>query len=133
MTHEKDPEAAALDLEVFKSVYEYGRLALNSAILVNGGASVAMLALLGSLVEAKAQFHAALLWALLCFAIGVFAGGVATGCTYLSQYHYVHSTDRPTPARWRTAAVWFAGGSFMVFLLGVVFALIAFARGISAP
>lgn len=81
---------STMDLEMFKSVLETGKTALTTAILVNGGASVALLAFLAN-VSVKTEMVArvpALAGALMWFVFGVLSAACATGMTYLTQSAY---------------------------------------------
>lgn len=85
---EKQKEQSSLTVEGFKSVITAGQNALRAAILVNGGAAVAILAYIGKLsVEAEGQVsHFAL--PLLLFVVGTLTVAVGSGVTYLSQWFY---------------------------------------------
>ncbi len=80
-------------LELFRSVITAGQSAINSSFLLNGGATVALLAFIGHLAQFKpgkvAEFGACLL----PFAFGVLAIVVTSGLTYLSQWLY--ASPRP--------------------------------------
>ena len=78
------------ELEQFRSVIQSGQAALKSAILINGGAAVALLAFLGRIWQ-KPQSTAdvsGLTMSLLEFIFGVLAVAVASGTTYICQYSY---------------------------------------------
>lgn len=77
-------------LEMFKSVLESGQTAVNTAILVSGGGTVALLAFIGNLSTKTpmAPVPHALIVALVLFAIGVLCGAMAAGARYLSQFCY---------------------------------------------
>lgn len=82
------------DLENFRSVINMGQNAIRALMLLNGGASVAMLAFIADL----AKGHPALVpdYAL-CMAIFVFGALLATiisGMTYLSQWLYAGGQDQ---------------------------------------
>ena len=84
---------SAMDLEMFKSVLATGKTALTTAILVNGGASVALLAFLAN-VSVKTEMVArvpALAGALMWFVFGVLSAACATGMTYLTQSTYANA------------------------------------------
>jgi hypothetical protein len=78
------------NLEMFKSVIEAGRTAVASCILINGGATVALLAYLGNFLSKNpdASAPSALTLALVVFAVGVLLGAVASGMRYFTQYCY---------------------------------------------
>lgn len=76
------------NIEMFKSVIVTGQSALKSAMLLNGGAAVAMLAFVGKLVEHNSMSASEVAEAVLLFAIGALLATLATGSTYLSQMCY---------------------------------------------
>lgn len=83
-------------LELFKSVISYGQAALNSAILVNGAAAAAILALIGNL-WGKSPEPAAIIGlasSVKDFARGAFLAAIGTGITYLCQSCYSHEKNR---------------------------------------
>lgn len=81
-----------IEVEHFKSVIETGKVALTTAILVNGGASVAVLTMVGSLVikTTGAPFPGLsyIVLSLTLFSIATLCGAVATGATYCTQALY---------------------------------------------
>lgn len=79
-------------LEMFKSVIISGQSAIRSAILINGGAFVALLVFIGKIwSESTSQIASSLLSSgIAFFSSGVLAGAVAAGFTYLSQLCYSH-------------------------------------------
>jgi hypothetical protein len=83
-------------LEAFRSVIQSGQSALKSCVLINGGAAVALLAFVGHLVEqAKPAIPVrSLAYAMTVFVGGVFAGGLASGITYLSQWFFADDWDK---------------------------------------
>ncbi len=105
MEHYKAQNAANLaqyeaersrSLESFRSVILTGQAALKSAILINGGASVALLAFLGHIwnTEPPAPVVAGLTQSLLFFLIGVLLSAMAAGTTYLTQAFYDGGWDK---------------------------------------
>jgi len=78
------------NLEMLRATITTGQSALKSALLINGGAAVALLAFIGSswssnkIAEALPDISAALL----LYVFGVLAAAVAAGATYLSQAGY---------------------------------------------
>jgi hypothetical protein len=75
-------------LEMFKSVLETGQTAVNTAILVSGGGTVALLAFVGNLMAKSAPVPFPLVVGILLFAVGVLCGAVAAGARYICQYCY---------------------------------------------
>jgi hypothetical protein len=114
-----------------------GEITLRTAILINGGAAIALLGFVGSLPkEHKAAFASTLLW----FAGGVAAAALGIGLSYFTHYfmagvaaHYerawTHPWVRPTAAsrRYRilniifhVAAVVAATLSWVTFIVGMI-------------
>lgn len=77
-----------IDMEMFRSVIMMGQSAIRSAFLLNGGASIAMLAFISHLVEVNVSKVPEFASCLLIFTFGVFAITVTAGATYLSQMFY---------------------------------------------
>ena len=84
----------AQDRELFRSVITSGQAALKSAILINGGAVVALLAFIGGVFKnlsessSDSEVISKLSYAMIYFVAGVLSGAVASGITYLAQYAY---------------------------------------------
>ena len=123
------------NLEMFKSVLDAGKSALQSLILINGGAVVALLGVFSSLAtqpNARALAHAFAL-PLLQFGIGVLLGAVGFAFRYLSQAQYGEHTEQDKRAqvwgdRFKYASIVSAGLGFLSFMLGVGNAYIAVSR-----
>ncbi len=120
-----------------------GNLALRTLVLINGGAAVAILAFVGSLVTTNGekfsnhltQLTSPLMW----FAWGVALAAIGIGLAYAANYstvshassksrHYEHPFVRDTPAsnRWMIAvytfqalAILVAIGSLAMFIYGM--------------
>lgn len=76
------------NLEMFRSVISSGQNAIKSSFLLNGGASVALLAFISHLAQFEPSKVAAFGHCLLPFTLGVLAISVTSGFTYLSQWLY---------------------------------------------
>jgi len=75
-------------LEHYKTVNASGDVALKSAILINGGAAVALLAFLGNISKEDALSRAVtqqIPLPMLCFSVGVLFAAIATGMKYLAM------------------------------------------------
>lgn len=83
----------AANLESFRAVITAGQNAIRSMILINGGASVAILAFLGHLASTNTGAIPAFAGCLVPFAAGTLLGGLVSGGTYLAQWLY--SAQRP--------------------------------------
>jgi len=114
-------------LEMFKSVIEAGRTALNSCILVNGGATVALLAYLGNFLSKNpgAAPSPYLVKGLGLFAAAVLCAAVATGFRYLSQFVYSQDWDK-TGTGFNIATVVLAAIAYVLFGFGSYAAYQAF-------
>jgi hypothetical protein len=75
-------------VEMFRSVIQAGQNALRTAFLMNGGASVALLAFIGHLSSVAPGRIPSLAPSLAVFVCGVLVAALATGVTYLSQWFY---------------------------------------------
>lgn len=78
-------------LEEFRAVIQSGQNAMKTALLMNGGASIALLAFIGKLTEKQQYQIPHFAEALAIFVLGVFFIGAASGTTYLSQWFYAES------------------------------------------
>lgn len=116
---------------MLRSVVESGKTALTTSILVNGGATVALLAFLGNLISKSPSqllpMQTLLVASLMSFAAGVLAGAVATGTTYVTNYCYT-AAWRPWGIGFHVLTVVLVAGAYVAFLGGVVAAYHAFTR-----
>jgi hypothetical protein len=114
-------------LEMFRSVIESGRTALTSCILVNGGATVALLAYLGNLLSKNPDATAPkpLVLGLINFAVAVLLGALATGLRYLSQATYNGGHDL-AGLSFTVASAVFVAAAYVLFGIGVWNAYVAF-------
>jgi type IV secretory pathway VirB4 component len=78
----------AQGVEMFRSVIQAGQNALRTAFLMNGGASVALLAFVGHLSSVAPERVSTLAPSLTVFVGGVLVAALASGVTYLSQWFY---------------------------------------------
>jgi len=90
---EENKVAKTAQLEVFKAVILQGQSALKSAFIMNGGASIAILAFLGKLSDSKASCISCFTEPMQIFVTGVFLAGLSSGVTYLSQWASSYDTD----------------------------------------
>jgi hypothetical protein len=114
-------------LEMFRSVIEAGKEAINSALLMNGGAVVAMLSFLGATVGKtnSSALGLALTVPLMFFGFGVFAAGVAFAGRYITQFFYERDSDRVGRC-FHLATFASAVAAFGLFGFGVYRAYLAF-------
>lgn len=124
---EREKSNHASDLEMFRSVIQSGQNALKSALLMNGGASIALLAYIGKLTEAQQARIPAFADALVIFVLGVLAIVVASGSTYLSQWFYAESEKKErTGLAFNITAVFLGILSYVLFIWGMRKAYVAF-------
>ena len=113
-------------LEMFRSVLAAGKAALTASILVNGGASVALLAFLGNSWKANiGQPAQALVFAMVLFAAGVLAGAIASGLTYVTQFCYSREWAR-SGVGFHIGTIILVAISYVLFACGIVTAYHAF-------
>ncbi|MDP1573204.1 MAG: hypothetical protein Q8K35_07550 [Thiobacillus sp.] len=116
------------NLEMLRATITTGQSALKSALLINGGAAVALLAFIGSIWTSsnaeKALTEISL--ALLLYVFGVLSAATAAGLTYFSQAGFGHEfgkASRPVGHIGRWLAVFgvlvsyvlFGSGSWLAF------------------
>ncbi|MGU9821981.1 hypothetical protein [Pseudomonas sp. LF090] len=118
----------ASDLEMFKSVIQSGQAAVKTAFLMNGGASVAILAFIGKLTESNKQSIPDFAWTLTLFVTGVFLISVTAGLTYLSQWLYADESARKQKAGFvlNIGAIIVGLSSYGMFIWGMKAAYRAF-------
>ncbi|MEI8355705.1 MAG: hypothetical protein WCG31_06395 [Deltaproteobacteria bacterium] len=125
---EENKKLHSWNLEGFKSVISAGQNALKTAFLMNGGATVAMLAFVGKLSDDHVSKIPVFSSAMVCFVIGVLLVTVSSGCTYLSQWFYFK------PEKWQNKAGFWLNmatigcglGSYGFFIAGVMKSYSAF-------
>jgi len=76
----------AMDREMAKASCAAGQGALKATIIINGGASVALLAFISNTWINNADSIAGLAGALIFYVAAVLCGAVAAGTTYISQF-----------------------------------------------
>jgi hypothetical protein len=105
------------ELEGFKQVIALGQSAINSIILINGGAAVALLAFIGHLaVAATSKYQvASFAESLRFFVAGVLCGALASSTTYVSQFSYSRSGK------------WWAATAIIFHVTTITIAICAFA------
>lgn len=112
-----------LSLEMLRSVITVGQSALKSALLINGGAAVALLAFIGRIWGAAESqpVLGALSVALMAYVSGVLSAAAAAGATYFSQAGYGGEFGRASHRVGRVGhvlAVLFVLGSYVLFGTG---------------
>ena len=115
LQHEHEKE-----LEMLRSVITTGQNALKAALLINGGAAVALLAFVGGVWNnpKAAPLRPELAYGLSLFVWGVLAAACASGATYLSQAGFGGELGRRSQAigegaRW--LAIAFVVASYALF------------------
>lgn len=103
-----------------------GQAALNTAIMINGGASVAVLAFMGSVVPLGVS-AAAFASALTVFCVGVFCGAAATGLVYLAEINYF--SREKLAGILNKASIATVSASYLLFVIGGVAAGVALRSG----
>ena len=77
-----------------KATIMIGQNALKMALIINGGAGVAMLAFLGGIASKGVNINCDLTASLFCFSIGVLLSAASNGAAYLSQSFYSASFNK---------------------------------------
>lgn len=118
----------AYSIEMFRSVMEAGKDALNALLLINGGAVVAILGFLGTAFSKEKfspQLGLGLTHPLAYFGMGVLAGAVAHSVRYFAQVGFAGNQDKCGMAMSVLAIVAGLGG-YVAFALGLNGAYLAF-------
>jgi hypothetical protein len=103
----------AHDVEGFKAVMAAGKEAINSAIIINGGAVFALMSFMAaSIGKSKSNYLMLFAYPLFLFGGGVFCGGAAFGTRYISQFLY---RDYNIPKRVRLGHI-FNGLSWILII-----------------
>ncbi|MCC5872981.1 MAG: hypothetical protein JJU22_11340 [Gammaproteobacteria bacterium] len=106
--------------ETYKSMIELSQGALKFGAVVNGGAAVALLALVGDLGSADSSMLN-IKTAMLCFVAGVASSGLAHACAYLTQLQLYQETAFSASERHTVflyLAIAFVLGSIGLFSFG---------------
>lgn len=116
------------DIEMFRSVIETGQSAVKSALLLNGGAAVALLAFIGKLTDSAQDKIPAFATPLIIFVAGALSIALASGVTYLSQWLYAESESWKTKTGFALNIVSILLGlsSFSLFAWGMFCAYFSF-------
>ena len=117
----KDLEGYHLkDVESLKAVFQFGGAALKSAILINGGAAVALLAFMGAVFKERPTISEALVCPLMVFTFGVLSAAIASSGSYFAQY-YSSSKKESAAGGWRGATIILVAFSYILFAAGIIF------------
>jgi hypothetical protein len=118
---EEHKNAHAHSVELFKSVIQAGQSALRTAFLMNGGASVALLAFAGHLASIDPKRVPLVAPSLTIFVVGVLVAAIASGVTYLGQWFYAseRARDRRIGFYLNVAAILLGFGAYVVFAFGM--------------
>lgn len=110
------------NMKLLEATITFAGAALKSAMLINGGAAVAILAYLGnSHADGSARFA----YSLLCFTLGVLFAAVATATSYIAQFNYTHDKERAGD-RVRLISILIISFSFLGFIAGSYLAFLGF-------
>jgi hypothetical protein len=118
---EEHKNVHAQGIELFRSVIQAGQNALRTGFLMNGGASVALLAFVGHMATVAPQKIPSLAPSLLVFVVGVLVAALASGVAYLSQWFYggERSWQKKTGFGLNIAAILLGLGAYGVFAWGM--------------
>lgn len=125
---EQNKNYHASKLEMFRSVIAAGQNAIRSSLLMNGGASVALLAFIGHLAQIKPEKVVLFSVALMPFVLGVLAMTITSGFTYLSQWLYdsASATAQKWGFRLNIVCIVLGLSSYALFIWGMWRAFCAF-------
>jgi hypothetical protein len=114
----------AIQVENFKAMISAGKEAINSSIIINGGAVIALMSFMGNAVgKSGARYIPLLSSRLLFFGTGVFCGGLSFGLRYVAQFLYSKPSRKKLImfGHCVNGLVWIATSSALLcFVLGVL-------------
>ncbi|KZY32670.1 hypothetical protein A3754_07865 [Alcanivorax sp. HI0083] len=109
-------------LEMFRSVITAGQNAIKTSLLMNGGATIALLAFLGKLTTENPGKLSVFSGSLMIFTFGVFVIGLVSGLTYLSQWLYSSQSERCKFWGWvlNVSCIFMGLASYGIFIWGAI-------------
>mgnify|MGYP001056535335 CR=1 FL=1 len=123
--------------ESFKATIQFATMTIKTALLINGGAVIAMLALLGNLwsKDSNGQLAAQRIAAqldrpLTCFIIGLFTAAVTSAGAYLAQHFFTRDKNNIGIPIQMTSIV-ICAVSIIAFATGSYYAVHAFRAGLT--
>lgn len=127
---EQNKNYHASQLEMFRSVITSGQNAIRSSFLLNGCASVALLAFIGHLSSVAPSKVSIFAGVLMPFVFGVLAMTVTSGFTYLSQWFYDSKSPKAQKLGFNlnVACILLGISSYVFFMWGMYRAYFAFTR-----
>lgn len=121
-TNSQHPEGR--ELEQYRSVMQTAAMALKAAMVINGGAAIALLTFIGNTKEVSG--FALMIFALKAFAGGVVLAAIATGSSFLAQRRYLHEMRNPSERRFgkhiTKVSITLVAISYVAFVVGVLLA-----------
>ena len=117
--------------ESFRAVIEFSLAGVKVVVLINGGAAIAILALVGHLYSVQGQGDpASFAPALLIFAFGVFLGAVGAVCAYVAQHEFTREVQLdqdvlPWGRRAQVIGIVAVSLAVFCFLVGIVQSYVA--------
>jgi len=108
-------------LEMFRSVITSGQGAIKSSFLLNGAASIALLAFIGHLAQFNPAKVATFASCLIPFSLGVLVIAITSGFTYLSQWLFAspHACARKVGFGFNILCILLGFGSYGLFAWGL--------------
>ncbi len=119
-------------IHLHKETSAMGQAAMKAAMLINGGAVVAMLAFVGNVIKSVGStLLSSLAWSMAFFCGGVLLAALAFGCAYRSGFSNIleiqsNQTKLEKTHKWIKLAVACTILSLICFSMGVVFGCLAF-------
>lgn len=120
-------QESALEIQVGLAVITLGQNAIKSAVLINGGAAVALLAFIGNIwsKESGVDVLAPLAGAMRYFTYGVLMAAMGSGATYCCQ-HLLQFRKRKPGFLFQLIAIALVAASYYCFYTGAEWSYAAF-------
>ncbi len=129
MAKSDDQHLSNYQLEMFRVGNQLGQNAIRSSFLLNGGASIALLAFIGHLASIQSESILLFAQVLMLFALGGLLITVASGCAYFGMLLHANGKDKSQRSGACIILVCIVLGvlSYICFMLGMYCAYNAFA------
>jgi hypothetical protein len=104
-------------MEEFRSFIMMGQTAIRYQIIINGGACIAVLAFIGGIFDKNESLARGLSTALMSFGLGVLAGALVSGFSWISQRRFYYGNEA-AGEKWNCICVAVGIWSYLFFIIG---------------
>lgn len=123
----------SLRLTFLNSAATLAQSTIKGAMLINGGAAVAVLAFIGNIWSKCNEVPESIAWSVASYSGGVLIAGIAMGTAYFTQYYYLENLLNEKGANkvkvgkvFRNTSTILIIGSFISFAIGTYLSFVTF-------